>query len=100
MRNRCGKSRLWPCWLSSPDHLTQSATGAQTTPRVLAAHSPGQPGCGHYGSGSTFAACLGFALAFLVAHTRVQSRIHSLREVIVGGLLGFLITMILFQLSA
>lgn len=51
-------------------------------------------------SGSTFAACLGFALAFLVAHTRVQSRIHSLREVIVGGLLGFLITMILFQLSA
>lgn len=51
-------------------------------------------------TGSTLAACLGFALAILVAHTRVQSKIHSWGEVIVGGLLGFIITMILFQLRA
>jgi len=51
-------------------------------------------------AGNTFVACFGFALALLVAHTRVQSKIHSLGEVIIGGLLGFVITLILFQLRA
>ena len=51
-------------------------------------------------AGNTFVASFGYALAFLVAHTRVQSKIHSLPEVIIGGLLGFVITMILFKLIA
>jgi diacylglycerol kinase (ATP) len=51
-------------------------------------------------AGNTFVASFGYTLAFLVAHTRVQSKIHSLPEVIIGGLLGFVITMILFKLIA
>lgn len=47
---------------------------------------------------STFVASLGFVLALLVAHTRVQSSIHSVLEVITGAFIGVLITLILFLL--
>ena len=47
---------------------------------------------------STFVAVLAFVLALLVAHTRVQSKIHSLFEVAVGGLIGILVTVIIFHL--
>jgi diacylglycerol kinase (ATP) len=40
---------------------------------------------------------LAFLMAFLVAQTRVESGIHSMREVAFGGLLGTLVTMLLFQ---
>jgi diacylglycerol kinase (ATP) len=39
-------------------------------------------------------------MAFLVAQTRVESGIHSTSEVILGGVLGTLVTMILFQALA
>jgi membrane-associated phospholipid phosphatase len=35
----------------------------------------------------------------LVAQTRVESGIHSSLEVVLGGLLGALVTLALFQLS-
>lgn len=41
---------------------------------------------------------LGFFLAALVAHTRVQGKIHNIVEVITGGLIGILVTVIVFQL--
>ena len=40
---------------------------------------------------------LAFLMAFLVAQTRVESGIHSVREVVFGGLIGTLVTLILFQ---
>ncbi len=40
---------------------------------------------------------LAFLMAFLVAQTRVESGIHTVREVVFGGLLGTLVTLILFQ---
>ena len=40
---------------------------------------------------------LAFLMAFLVAQTRVESGIHSTREVAYGGLLGTLVTLLLFQ---
>ena len=40
---------------------------------------------------------LAFVMALLVAQTRVESGIHSTREVALGGLLGTLVAMILFQ---
>ena len=36
-------------------------------------------------------------MALLVAHTRVESGVHSLLEVTYGGLLGALVTLVLFQ---
>lgn len=51
-------------------------------------------------AGNSFTAVLGFILALLVAHSRVQSDIHSTLEVIIGGLIGFLVTLLLFQLKA
>jgi diacylglycerol kinase (ATP) len=39
-----------------------------------------------------------FIMALLVAQTRVESGIHSLFEVFLGGLLGALITLVAFQL--
>jgi len=38
-------------------------------------------------------------MAFLVAHTRVESGVHSTLEVTYGGLLGALVTLVLFQVS-
>ena len=42
---------------------------------------------------------IAFILALLVAQTRVESGIHSSLEVVLGGLLGALVTLALFQLS-
>jgi diacylglycerol kinase (ATP) len=41
---------------------------------------------------------LTFIMALLVAQTRVESGIHSTAEVAVGGLLGALLTLVIFQL--
>ena len=41
---------------------------------------------------------LAFIMAFLVAQSRVESGIHSILEVFFGGLLGILVTTILFKL--
>ena len=41
---------------------------------------------------------LAYILAFLVAESRVEGKIHSLSEVIVGGVIGILIAVIIFQL--
>ena len=42
---------------------------------------------------------IAFILALLVAQTRVESGVHSALEVLLGGLLGALMTLALFQLS-
>lgn len=41
---------------------------------------------------------LGFIMALLVAQSRVESGIHSVLEVFLGGVLGILVTTVLFQL--
>ena len=43
---------------------------------------------------------LTFLLALLVAQTRVESGVHSTLEVVYGGLLGSLVTLVLFQVFA
>ncbi len=43
---------------------------------------------------------LAFIMAVLVAQTRVESGIHSLLEVTYGGVLGALLTLVLFQVFA
>jgi len=43
---------------------------------------------------------LALIMAFLVAQTRVESGVHSSLEVMLGGLLGALLTLALFQLSS
>ena len=43
---------------------------------------------------------ISFVLAVLVAQTRVESGVHSSLEVMLGGLLGALLTLALFQLSS
>jgi diacylglycerol kinase (ATP) len=40
--------------------------------------------------------CLALALALLVSQSRVQARIHSPLEVLLGGLLGFAVALVLF----
>ncbi len=39
-----------------------------------------------------------FIMAFLIAHHRVKEEVHSTWEVLAGGLLGILVTTVLFQL--
>ena len=39
-----------------------------------------------------FTGILSFMLAFLVAQSRVEGKIHTLQEVVIGGLLGVLVT--------
>ena len=41
---------------------------------------------------------LTFIMALLVAQTRIEAGIHSLVEVVSGGVLGALVTLVLFQL--
>ena len=41
---------------------------------------------------------LTFIMALLVAQTRVESGVHSTAEVAVGGLIGALVTLAIFQL--
>ncbi len=43
------------------------------------------------------AVLLGF-LVFLIAESRIENNIHSITEVIAGGLLGFFVTLLVFQL--
>jgi diacylglycerol kinase (ATP) len=43
---------------------------------------------------------LTFIMALLVAQTRVESGVHSALEVAYGGLLGALVTLVLFQVFA
>jgi diacylglycerol kinase (ATP) len=40
---------------------------------------------------------VGFLMALLVAQTRIESGVHSLLEVTYGGLLGSIVTLVLFQ---
>lgn len=47
---------------------------------------------------NSLVAVLAFILIFLIAESRVEAKIHSLFEVLAGGLLGFLITLLIFQL--
>jgi diacylglycerol kinase (ATP) len=41
---------------------------------------------------------LTFVMALLVAQTRVESGVHSAMEVLYGGALGALVTLVVFQL--
>lgn len=50
-----------------------------------------------YLSDSTIAITLSFLMAVIVAQSRVDSKVHSIKEVFVGALLGFLITILLFR---
>lgn len=47
---------------------------------------------------NAFAIEAAFFLAALVAQSRLRAKIHSLKEVIAGGLVGFLVTALLFQI--
>lgn len=47
----------------------------------------------------TLTSVLAFLLAFLVSHTRVESGIHTWFEVVAGAVLGFLVTLAIFQLA-
>jgi diacylglycerol kinase (ATP) len=46
------------------------------------------------------ASSVAFVLALLVAHTRIESGVHSTVEVVYGALLGALTTLVLFQVIA
>ncbi len=46
----------------------------------------------------TFIATLSMLMALLVCQSRIESKIHSFFEVLVGGILGILIAIILFQI--
>lgn len=48
-------------------------------------------------TGSAGALALGYFVAFLVAQSRVEGGIHTVPQVIVGGLLGVLIVTVVFQ---
>lgn len=45
-----------------------------------------------------FIATMAFLLAFLISQSRIEGRIHTPFEVIVGGIIGTLITILIFQL--
>lgn len=51
-----------------------------------------------YLSESSIAITLSYLMALIVAQSRVDSKVHSIREVLVGGLLGFLATILIFRL--
>ncbi len=40
---------------------------------------------------------LGLALAILVSQSRIQARIHSPLEVVIGGIMGTLVAFVLFM---
>lgn len=46
-----------------------------------------------------FAGYAAYGLAGMVAHSRVQGRIHSVIETVAGGLVGFLVTLLFFQIK-
>lgn len=49
--------------------------------------------------GNRFASFVGLLLAFLVAQSRVEGKIHTWLEVFAGAIIGFLVTLILFQVK-
>lgn len=49
-------------------------------------------------TGNALVMTLSFLMALFVAQTRIEAKVHSLTETIIGGLLGVLITVIIFQL--
>jgi diacylglycerol kinase (ATP) len=51
-------------------------------------------------TGRVLASAVAFAMAVLVAQTRVESGIHSASEVAYGAIVGTLVTMLIFQLAA
>jgi len=46
---------------------------------------------------NAFIAFLSFFLALLVAHSRIEGRIHSFLETIIGAIIGLLVTIFIFQ---
>ena len=50
-----------------------------------------------YRASDLFSACLAVALAALVAQSRVEGKIHTLQEVIIGGLLGIVLTSTMYM---
>ena len=50
-----------------------------------------------YRASDLFSACLAIALAALVAQSRVEGKIHTLQEVIIGGLLGMVLTSTIYM---
>lgn len=50
-----------------------------------------------YRASDLFSACLAVALAALVAQSRVEGKIHTLQEVILGGLLGVVLTSTMYM---
>ncbi len=48
-------------------------------------------------TGSAGALALGYFVAFLVAQSRVEGDIHTVPQVIVGGVLGVLLVTVVFQ---
>lgn len=50
-------------------------------------------------SGNALIATLCFGMALLVAQSRLESGIHTMFEIITGGLLGILITLLVFQMG-
>ena len=48
---------------------------------------------------NVIASTLGFVMAFLVSQSRIEGKIHTFWEVVAGGSLGILITILVFQLS-
>ncbi len=50
-------------------------------------------------TGSVLVATIAIVIALLVAHSRLDAEVHSLFEVVVGALLGILVTMIVFRLA-
>lgn len=51
-----------------------------------------------YLSESAIVMTLSYLMALIVAQSRVDSKVHSTKEVVVGGLLGFLATILIFRL--
>src|SRR6056297_1795104 len=49
-------------------------------------------------TGNILVGTLGLLLAFLVVQSRIQSGTHNIMEVFIGGLLGVLLSLIIFQL--
>lgn len=47
---------------------------------------------------SPIAIAVSFIMAILLAQSRVDSDVHSAKEVVVGGILGFLITILIFRI--
>jgi diacylglycerol kinase (ATP) len=50
-----------------------------------------------YATESGPAAVLGYFIAGLVAHSRIESEVHTIAQAVFGGVLGFLITTTVFQ---